>query len=132
MSTIEIATLRINSIPYSYKAESLNFNLGLPEINVMVAVNGSTREMIHSPNLETGIGSVKVDIYPSIDTRGISKIEDLITLKNNIEGNAVTLAFPRGKTIRFSNMSMTNPIDVAQNSNGSISLEFKGNPAQLS
>lgn len=131
---INVKSIGVNGspLPFGYVQGSLTYKLGLGDIKIRTAVNGNTTTRVISEDRETLRSMLKFDIFP-IDTKNNTDARVYVTnLRASLYGNTLTIISENGKTLRFTGMCMLNDPEINDNPDGVISLEFEGNPVQIS
>jgi hypothetical protein len=124
-TAITTPTMVINNIAVAYIPNSLSYKDGLGEQTVKTqSAGGGQVETVYFDDAESKMGSVKFQIFPTGE--GIEAAKDWKTLLNT---NAIILTSPNGFTRAFQNMAMINDPDNNLSSDGSIDIEFMGDPA---
>ena len=124
-------TVRINDVTFSIVPNTVRSIGGDGETNVRAAsAGGNSIETIHTSNAETKIGQIMFDVYPTANIE-----QQLRTLKNNIGLNTVSLveSFSDGTSASetLTGASLTNAPEKAKSADGTIPLEWSGNPTEL-
>jgi hypothetical protein len=130
MSKIAITapSVSINNETILIVPNTFVYDGGEGEISVRAASAGGSRaESVHGINAETMISKVTFELFPTADLD--AKIR---RWKRQIASNViqVTQTLPNGDSIArtFQHMSLMNPIERNASADGTVSLEWSGDP----
>lgn len=135
MATITLKTLTINneSIPNGYVPNTLKYKLGLGEKTVTPVQNGNTITTIVSVDASTKKGMISVEVKPTGASSNAEDITKFIKRLSEQLGTLTILAVSAEDNSRrlFTNYSLINDPEINDTVDGTITLEFEGDPAQL-
>lgn len=130
--TLSVPSIIVNNEPIRIVPNTFTYDGGEGEINVRSASGGGRiSETVHSSNAETLIGKCSFEMFLTTDLD--SRIADW---KENI-GNNIIQAIQRplgggdAVTLSWDGMSLTNNVERAASADGTVPLEFQGNPMTI-
>ena len=114
------SSLVINNEVVEFKAETLEYDLGLGEVKSNMVISGGAAKRIPGTDLSTQFATVKFDVQTTEFNR-----DQLLTWKRNGNTNAIEVSDSRtGAVLVFQNASLSNNPSVKEASDGVISVEF--------
>lgn len=114
------SSLVINNEVVEYKAETLDYDLGLGEVKSNMVIAGGKAKRIPGRDVSTEFATVKFDIQTTEFNR-----DSLISWKRKNDTNAIELTDSKtGSVLVFANASLSNNPSVKEASDGVISVEF--------
>lgn len=114
------SSLVINNEVVEYKAETLEYDLGLGEVKSNMVISGGRAKRIPGRDVSTEYATVKFDIQTTEFNR-----DQLVAWKRNNDTNAIELTDAKtGSVLVFANASLSNNPSVKEASDGVISVEF--------
>lgn len=117
-------TIVINNIPISIQANSAAYDDGLGEQSMRAqSAGGGAVDIVYSENVESNISMLKFSLANTA-----TNIELARDWKKNRNANAATLT-GEGLSRSFNNMALLSKIENVLSSDGSIDIEFSGDPA---
>lgn len=125
---VSAPSVRVNDVTWKIVPNTFMVKLGEGETNVRAAsAGGSSVESVHTINAETKISGCTFEVYPEPD-----RIKDIQSIKRRPGGNTIAAIQDLGDngTISFTlrKVSLTNDPDLNLTSDGTISLEWAGDP----
>jgi len=135
MATITLKTVLINNeaLPNGYLPNTLKYKLGIGEKQVVVVQNGNTTKTIPSIDATTKKSMFSIEVKPTgadSNTEDMTKFIARIGRALGTLGISVTSADDNSKRF-FPNCSLINEPDINDSVDGTIVLDFEGDPAQL-
>ena len=129
MVSLSVPAIIINNEVFRIVPNSFKYDGGEGEIMVRSASGGGRNsETVHSANAETFIGKCTFEAYlvAELDNR-------IATWKENIGNNSIqAIQRPIGGgdtvTLSWDGMSLTNEVERAASADGTVSLEWMGEP----
>jgi len=117
----------VNNQPLDIVPNTLTYDAGEGEINVRAASGGGGRATtVHTVNAETKMSKVTFEVYLTPEVDGLISEWKLainanaISFSERVAGNSVTRTFP--------NCSLINAVERSASADGTVSLEFSGDP----
>lgn len=123
---LSVASVTINNVSIAIVPNSLTYDAGEGEINVRSAMSGGRAVSVHTINAETRISKVTFEMYNTSELDG-----QISEWKQNIGGNVISfISTVNGSptTRDFTGMSLINPVERMISADGTISLEWSGDP----
>ncbi|WP_368566209.1 hypothetical protein [Pseudoxanthomonas sp. UTMC 1351] len=125
---ISAPSVSINNETLGIVPNSFTYDGGEGEISVRSAsAGGSSAESVHAINAETMISKVTFELYPTPDLDARVR-----RWKRQIASNVIqiTQVLENGDSIArtFQHMSLMNPIERNASADGTVSLEWSGDP----
>lgn len=131
-NSLSVPSIIINNESLKIVPNSFKYDGGEGEISVRSASGGGRNsETVHSSNAETFIGKCTFEMFLTSDLDN-----KIATWKENIGNNNIQ-AFQRpigggdAVTLSWDGMSLINMIERAASSDGTVSLEFQGEPMSI-
>jgi hypothetical protein len=126
MSLIALSnnTVLVNDIPQAIVPNSVSYKVGYGEVTVRSAtVGGGAKVSVHSENAENAIGYVKFEMYVTEDARASIKAWKLQLGLNRVQGIQTG-----GSPFSLNGASMTNEPEFNPTADGTVEVEFMGDP----
>lgn len=132
LRSLSVPAVTINNELIKIVPNSLTYDGGEGETNVRAASGGGRNsEAVHSANAETFLGKVMFEMFltPDLDNK-------IALWKENVGSNSIQIVQrPLGGgdavTLSFDGSSLMNPIERAASSDGTVSLEWTGEPMSI-
>jgi len=132
LRSLSVPAVTINNELIKIVPNSLTYDGGEGETNVRAASGGGrSSEAVHSANAETFLGKVMFEMFltPDLDNK-------IALWKENVGSNSIQIVQrPLGGgdavTLSFDGSSLMNPIERAASSDGTVSLEWTGEPMSI-
>lgn len=122
---ISEGTLEVNDEVIAYLSNSLAYNRGGGEVNVVAqTVGGGGIEAVSTTDAETRLGMVKFSM------RSTAKADQLLTFwQNSVAVNVVRISDrATGVSMVLRGASVVNNPDLETGADGAVEIEFKGVP----
>lgn len=132
LKTLSVPAVSINNELIKIVPNTFSYDGGEGEINVRAASGGGRNsESVHSANAETFIGKVMFEMFLTPDLDG-----KIATWKENIGNNSIQVVQrPLGGgdavTLSFDGMSIMNAVERTASADGTVSLEWSGEPMTI-
>lgn len=130
--TLSVPSIIINNESLKIVPNTFVYDGGEGEVSVRSASGGGRNsETVHSSNAETFIGKCNFEMFLTADLDN-----KIATWKENIGNNNIQ-AFQRpigggdAVTLSWDGMSLTNAIERTASADGTVSLEFQGEPMTI-
>jgi hypothetical protein len=121
---LSVPTVLVNNIPFAIVPNTFEFENGYGEINVRSAsIGGGAGVSVHTENAENKIGMVKFQLFVTPDSRTAVQ-----GWKQLIGANLVTATQKNGIPVVLAGASMTNNPTFVATADGSVEIEFRGDP----
>jgi hypothetical protein len=121
---LSVQTILVNDIPTYIVPNSIEYDPGFGETNVRSAsIGGPGSTSVHTENAENKIGRVKFEMYVTEDSR-----INIRGWKLLIGANRVTGAQVGGSPFVLNGASMTNNPTFNPTADGTVEVEFMGDP----
>lgn len=123
---LSVASVTINNVALAIVPNSLTYDAGEGEVNVRSAMAGNRAVSVHTINAETRISKVSFELYNTTELDGqISEWKqavggNFISFVATVNGSPVTRSFP--------GMSLMNAVERTISADGTVSLEWSGDP----
>lgn len=135
MATITLKTVLINNeaIPNGYVPNTLKYKAGLGEKQVIVVQNGNVTKTIPSIDASTKKSTFSIEVKPTgADTNTEDMVKFIARISKALGTLGISATSADDNTKRFfPNCSLTNEPEINDSVDGTISLEFEGDPVQL-
>lgn len=117
-------TILVNNVPFKIVPNSVVFKDGYGEINVRSATTGGgTSQTVHTENAENRVSMVKFEAYITDEIRAAIPI-----WKRNVAGNFVSGIDRNNLPFSCPGASMTNDPEFNPTADGTVEIEFMGDP----
>ena len=132
LKTLSVPGIIVNNELLKIVPNTFTYDGGEGEIMVRSASGGGRNsETVHSVDAETFIGKCNFETYLTADLDG-----KIATWKENIGNNSIqAIQRPLGGgdavTLSFDGMSLANAIERAASADGTVSLEWMGEPMTI-
>lgn len=129
MRAFSVPQVEVNNDLILIVPNTLNYDLGEGETNVRAASGGGNSiRSVHTQNAESKIGKVMFSVYLTAD------MDDRIReWKDSTGANAIKFSERLGdgtvSARSFENMSLINSVNREATADGTVPLEFSGDPA---
>ena len=121
---LSVQTILVNDIPTYIVPNSIEYDTGFGEINVRSAsIGGSGSTSVHTENAENKIGRVKFEMYVTEGARAAIRGWKLL-----VAGNRVSGVQKGGSPFVLNGASMTNNPTFNPTADGTVEVEFMGDP----
>lgn len=121
---LSVNTILVNDIPVAVVPNSIEYDPGFGEINVRSAsVGGQASQSVHTENAENKIGRVKFEMFVTEDARANVRLWKQLIAANRISG-----VQSGGSPFVLNGASMTNNPTFNPTADGTVEVEFKGDP----